>query len=90
MSKKESNKEVSEERLKGLESKVNVLKEKKIRTEEKLKNLRKQKDDVIADLTSLGVTPKDLSNVIEGLETKIGAQFAEIDAQIPKDISDNE
>ena len=77
---------MSEEKLNQLESKVNSLKEQKIRTEEQLKSLREQKDKIIAELTVLGVTPKDLNTVISELDTKIHTQLADISAQIPKDV----
>ena len=73
-----------EKKLKQLEAKVNGLKEEKIRTEEKLKNLRHQKDEIAAELAALGVTPKDLGKVINELEVEIRTKLADIDAQLPK------
>lgn len=78
---------MSEEELNQLEKSVNSLKEKKIRAEEQLKNLRSQKDAVVAELAVLGVTPKDLDNVINTLEAKINTQLAAINAQIPENIT---
>ena len=52
---------MSEEKLKTLEDRVNSLKEEKIRTEEKLKNLREQKDKIIAD-TIVSVLNTQVSN----------------------------
>jgi hypothetical protein len=78
---------LSEEELNQLEKSVNSLKEKKIRAEEQLKNLRSQKDAVVAELAVLGVTPKDLDNVINTLEAKINTQLAAINAQIPENIT---
>jgi len=75
---------VSEERLNQLEDKVNNLKSEKIRTEERLKILRKQKEDVTAELASLGVAPKDLDGVISELSEQIRTSLTEIDAQITK------
>lgn len=76
-----------EAKLNQLEDKVNTLKEKKIRAEEQLKNLRAQKDEITAELATFGVSPKDLSKVIGELDVKIRAKLADIDAQIPKDIT---
>lgn len=78
---------MSEEKLNQLEKKVNGLKEEKIRTEEKLKNLREQKDKIIAELATLGVAPKDLDKVISELETKIYTELTDIDKQIPENIT---
>lgn len=78
---------MSEEKLKQLEAKVNGLKEEKIRTEEKLKNLRHQKDEIAAELATLGVTPKDLGKVISELEAEIRTKLADIDAQLPENIT---
>lgn len=69
-----------------LERKVTSLKETKIRTEEQLKNLRVQKDKIIAELDALGVTPKDLSTVITELDAKIRTKLTDIGAQIPEDV----
>lgn len=76
---------MSEAKLNQLEDKVNSLKEKKIRAEEQLKNLRKQKDEIIEELATFGVSPKDLSKVIDELDVKIRVKLTDIDAQIPKD-----
>lgn len=76
----------SEEKLNQLESKINSLKEEKIRTEERLKNLREQKNEVIKELAVFGVTPKNLSKVIDELETEISTELADIDSQIPENI----
>ncbi len=76
-----------EEKLTELEEKVTKLKEEKIRTEEKLKNLRKQKDEIIAELNILGVAPKDLSSEIDKLDTEINTKLANINSQIPEDIT---
>lgn len=78
---------MSENELSRLENRVNNLKEQKIRTEEQLKNLREQKNQIISELSVLGITPKDLSASIVALETKIRTQLADIDAQIPEDIT---
>ena len=78
---------MSKAKLDQLEDKVNSLKEKKIRTEEQLKNLRKQKDEITIELGTFGVSPKDLSKVINELDVKIRAKLTDIDAQIPKDIT---
>lgn len=78
---------MSEAKLNQLEDKVNSLKEKKIRAEEQLKNLRKQKDEITAELATFGVSPKDLSKVINELDAKIRAKLTDIDAQIPKDMT---
>ena len=74
-------------KLSQLEDRVNNLKEKKIRAEEQLKNLRKQKDEITTELATFGVSPKDLGNVISELDTKIRTKLTDIDAQIPKDIT---
>ena len=79
---------MSEKKLNELEEKVNKLKEDRIVAETKLKSLREQKDKTIAELAILGVAPKDLSNTISELETKISTQLADIDEQIPEDITD--
>ena len=76
-----------EEKLNALEENVNKLKEEKIRTEEKLKNLRKQKDEIIAELNIRGVAPKDLSNEINKLDVEINTKLVDIDSQIPKDVT---
>ena len=76
-----------EEKLNELEENVNKLKEEKIRTEEKLNNLRRQKDEIIAELTILGVAPKDLSSEINKLDTEINAKLADINSQIPEDMT---
>ena len=76
-----------EEKLNELEEDVTKLKEEKIRTEEKLKNLRKQKDEIIAELTILGVAPKDLSSEINKLDTEINTKLADINSQIPEDVT---
>lgn len=78
---------MSEAKLKQLEDKVNSLKEKKIRAEEQLKNLRKQKDEITAELVTFGVIPKDLSEEINKLTEQISTKLADIDAQIPEDIT---
>lgn len=78
---------MSEEKLNKLEERVNSLKEKKIRAEEQLKSLRKQKDKITAELVTLGVVPKDLGVVISELEKKISTGLVDIDAQIPEDIT---
>jgi len=80
------NEKLSEAKLNQLEDKVNSLKEEKIRTEEQLKNLRNQKDEIIAELATLGVTPKTLDNVIHTLETEIRTKLTEVGEQIPKDM----
>ena len=74
-----------EEKLTELEKNVTKLKEEKIRTEEKLKNLRKQKDEIIAELNILGVAPKDLSSEINKLDTEINTKLTDINLQIPED-----
>ena len=79
---------MSEEKLNELEKKVTKLKEQKIRSEENLKNLRNQKDSIIAELAILGVTPKELSNEINELRAQINTQLTNIDSQIPEDIPD--
>lgn len=81
-----STEKLSEEQLNQLEDKVNSLKEEKIRAEEKLKNFRKQKDEIIAELATFGIVPKDLNNKISELEEKIRAKLAEIAAQIPEKV----
>lgn len=78
---------MSEAKLNQLEDKVNSLKEKKIRAEEQLKSLRKQKDEITAELATFDVSPKDLGKVIDELDVKIRAKLTDIDAQIPKDIT---
>lgn len=75
-----------EKKLNQLENQVNLLKEKKIRTEEQLKNLRSQKDVIIAELVTFGITPKGLDNAINELAAEIHTKLADIDTQIPDDI----
>lgn len=77
---------MSKVELNQLEARVNSLKEKKIRSEEQLKNLRRQKDEITAELATFGVNPEDLGNVISKLNTEINTKLADINAQIPKDI----
>jgi len=74
-------------KLKQLEDKVNSLKEKKIRAEEQLKNLRKQKDEITAELAAFGVVPKDLGEEINRLTEQIRTKLTDIDTQIPEDIT---
>ena len=76
-----------EEKLKQLEQRANDLKEEKIRVEEQLKNLRKQKDEIVTELAALGVTPKGLGEMIKELEAKIRTQLTDIDTQIPENIT---
>ncbi len=76
---------MSEARLKQLEDRVTDLNEKRIRAEEQLKTLRKRKDEIIAELDTLGVAPKDLDSAITALETNINTQLADINAQLPEE-----
>ena len=78
---------LSEAKLNELENKVNSLKEKKIRSEEQLKSLRKQKDEVITELAEFGVAPKDLDAAINTLTEQIQTKLSNIDAQIPEDVT---
>ena len=80
------NEKLSAAKLNQLEDKVNSLKEEKIRIEEQLKNLRNQKNDIIAELATFGVTPKTLDNTIQGLEAEIRAKLTAIEAQIPENL----
>jgi len=75
-----------EEKLNQLENKVNGLKEEKIRTEEKLKNLRKQKEAIISELAEFGVSSTDLETKINELKTQISTTLQDIKQQIPEDI----
>lgn len=79
---------MSEKRLNELEAKVNSLKKEKIVAETTLKSLREQKDKIVAELTTLGIAPKNLGEAISKLETEINAKLIDIDSQIPEDITD--
>ena len=77
---------MSEAKLNQLEKRVNNLKEEKIRSEEKLKNLREQRDKIVSELTALGVSQESLGSTIGELTAKIEKELAAIDTQIPENI----
>jgi len=68
--------------LKQLEDHVSSLKEEKVRTEERLRNLHQRKDEIFEELKKLGVDPKELKVKISALEVEIEAKLTEIGAQI--------
>ena len=74
---------MSEKKLQELETRVKELNEKRIRTEEQLNLLRKQKDEIIAELTVLDIAPKDLDATITALDESIQKQLTEIRDQLP-------
>ena len=73
---------MSKARLKQLEDHVSSLKEEKVRTEERLRNLHQRKDEIFEELKKLGVDPKELKTKIGALEVEIEAKLVEIEAQI--------
>ena len=80
----------SEEKLKSLKKDLERLKSDKIRKEEKLKNLRQKRDEVVSEITTLGYTPENLPSEAETLKKKIESELAEIEQKILRGLVNEE
>jgi len=63
-------------RLNNLKTQIEQGKIEKTRAETNLQNYTKQRDDIVAQMAELGVTPETVDNEIERLEQEIEADLA--------------
>ena len=68
--------------LKELENHVKTCTADRIRKEEQLKMLRKQRDDIVSKLREEGIEPEALESLLAKMRTDLDAKLAEIENQI--------
>jgi cell division septum initiation protein DivIVA len=61
----------------------------KIRAEARLEQLNKQKQDILAEIESMGVKPEELENEIERLKTEIEDLIKTANELLPMDLIKN-
>ncbi len=75
-----------EKELSILKENLEKAKSLKYRAEARLEQLKQQEDDIVQELKSLGVDPKDLDNEIQKLKMEINNLFKEANELLPKDL----
>lgn len=75
-----------ENELNGLKDNLEKAKNLKYRAEARLEQLNQQEDEIIKELESLGVEPKDLESEINKLTLDIDNLFREANELLPKDL----
>ena len=73
-----------EEQVEQLRRKVEQLRTEKVRAEERLNALREQRDVLLQSLQALNLTPEQLPEEIQKLQTHIEQEVQKIEAQIPE------
>lgn len=74
-----------ENKLHELEKKVQEINNARIRAETRLEELRKQRDELIAQLKAQNIDPGTLADQIEKLRQQINEKLENIESQIPED-----
>lgn len=75
-------------RLRNLEETIETLKELRVRASERLTLLRKQRDEYLKELKSLGVNPTKVKEQLVKLSNSIDKEIDEIEAQIPPNLTE--
>lgn len=75
-----------EKELNILRDNLDKAKSLKYRAEARLEQLKKQEEEIIRELSELGIKPENLENEIKRLTEEIDSLFAEANSLLPKDI----
>ena len=75
-----------EKELNTLKDNLDKAKNLKYKAEARLEQLNNQQEEIIKELESLGVNPKDLEEEIKKLKSEIDKLFIEANSLLPKDI----
>ncbi|HEX3030324.1 MAG TPA: hypothetical protein VHT34_13740 [Clostridia bacterium] len=75
-----------EKSINKLKDDLDKAKSLRIRAEARLEQLNKQKQDILAEIESLGVKPEDLENEIELLKKEIEELIEKANRMLPEDL----
>lgn len=75
-----------EDELKKLKRDLEIAKNLKNKADGTLEELKKQEQQQLEELKSLGVDPENLESEIKNLETEIKSLFKEANELLPKDL----
>lgn len=71
-----------------LKEDLDKAKNMKIRAEARLEELTKQRDEIIKEITSFGISPDNIDNEITKIDSEIVQMISEIESLLPRDIID--
>ncbi len=75
-----------EKSINKLKDDLDKAKSLRIRAEARLEQLNKQKQDILAEIESLGVKPEELENEIELLKKEIEELIEKANRMLPEDL----
>jgi len=76
------------ERLRKLEETIDKLKDARVRADERLSLLRKERNKLIKELESQGISPEDAKSRLATMADEIDKEIVAIEAQIPPNLEE--
>lgn len=78
-----------EKSINQLKENLDKAKNLRIRAEARMEQLNRQKQEILAEIEALGVSPEDINSEIEKLEKEIKDLISEANELLPQDLINN-